>query len=710
MPQQEQQTTEPALEAATVKAITPATDDGDWVLDVLGAPYGGPYNGKDADGDAFDAETNFWLDRIGKRPVIHYHGATQKSPEIIGQELGYEQRADGVWFRVLLDKANEAAGRIWQAAKQGLARASSGAIQHLIRKDEAGRVLEWPIGELSLLDAGAGERPANPYAVAMPALMKCYKAAGLDLPPFAVEEPPAQDSADIIAEPAIAGTENIKMDTLTKEDVLALIEAQEAKRKEAAELDALKSKAAKYDELEAEVKALKATDGTKQVKRVPQPEQDAAPAVKTTVYSKWDGFSLGQLGLAWDMLKAVKADRPMELYRAMHAKVVKTIKDGDIYKDHITYGNGGAIMRELSPAVTAKAVKAVMGFDPMTADNKAIKSDELHGSDVADAGDEWVPALWSAELWDLVRNEAKVLSRFRQVEVPGESMPIPTLEGKTTIYKTAQTDDQSELTAAAAPASMSKVTTGQTTLTPVKNVAWLGWTGELTEDSILPIMPSLQAALRQDIQEQIDEMLISGDTATGSTNYSDYGNGSIDAAWRLLSVNGLRDYALANSKTSEATSLNAADFTALMAYIGTNGAYALNPDKLIWILDPAVYRQALLLGETLTADKAGGVGTFQSGRLVQVFGSDVIVSDRYGLTDTSGYIHNTTGNNVKGSFLLVRPDRWVVGFGRRVRIESPARDLVSIVTDTQHLIASFRIDFKYHSGGLGAALGYNVTV
>ena len=55
----------------TVKAVT--TGD-EWDLDVLGCPYGGPVNGKDAQGEYFDASTKFHEDKFGLPPAVYYHG------------------------------------------------------------------------------------------------------------------------------------------------------------------------------------------------------------------------------------------------------------------------------------------------------------------------------------------------------------------------------------------------------------------------------------------------------------------------------------------------------------------------------------------------------------------------------------------------------------------------------------------------------------
>ena len=73
-----------------------AAPEGEWVLDVLGVPYGGPYGGRDAHGEYFTPESDLWLERIPRRPVVYYHGLTERYevPAIIGEELGWERRQE----------------------------------------------------------------------------------------------------------------------------------------------------------------------------------------------------------------------------------------------------------------------------------------------------------------------------------------------------------------------------------------------------------------------------------------------------------------------------------------------------------------------------------------------------------------------------------------------------------------------------------------
>jgi hypothetical protein len=496
---------------------------------------------------------------------------------------------------------------------------------------------------------------------------------------------------------------------ITLEDVAALLDKRDQEKAAADRLAELEAIEKEHEALKAQIaEAAKEKKENEQVKRLQNPTPAAQPAPPVQVYSKWDGFTVSQLGLAYDLLKAQKTTPSMELFRVLHAKATKMVDTGEIYQKQIVRDKNDNILREFSPTENEKLVKAIKAIKPMElADTKATKADEVMYSTQAGFGDEWVPPIWSAELWDLVRNDTKVLQRFRQVEVPGESLTIPTLSGRTTVYKVGQTTDESTLDLPNALAVPTKAGTSNVTLTPVKGMAWLPVAEEFVEDSIIPVISSLEMALRADIAEQVDEILISGDTDTATTNISDTGNASIATTWHLLMVNGLRDYAFANSNTSDRGALTAEDFLAVMALLGTNGAFALDPEKLFWVLDPGVYRKVLALGEIITADKEGNAGTFTNGRLTQIFASDAFVTDQYGATDANGKIHNTTANNTKGSFLLVRPDRWVVGFGRRLRLRALAQGLTEAVTDTQHIVASFRLDFK--NNGEGSAVGFNIT-
>jgi HK97 family phage major capsid protein len=148
--------------------------DGDYVETgwrVLGVPFGGPIDGRDLDGEAFTPETDIWLKVGDKVNLTYYHGfdpdtigKKQKIPALIGRAtyVGADER--GHWFEPVLDIEEPLAQRLMKADITEL-RASSGAINHLVRKDAGGLISVWPVGELALFDINEWRLPANDFAV-----------------------------------------------------------------------------------------------------------------------------------------------------------------------------------------------------------------------------------------------------------------------------------------------------------------------------------------------------------------------------------------------------------------------------------------------------------------------------------------------------------------------------------------------------------------
>jgi len=140
---------------------------------VLGVPFGGIFEGRDADGETFSNKTDLWLQDGKSIPVTYYHGfgadepyTIQDIPVIIGIATFQKMNDEGYWFEVTLDQNEPLADRI-AATPQDKLRASSGAIGHLVRKTRQGVINVWPIGELALFDTNDWRQPANELAVVL---------------------------------------------------------------------------------------------------------------------------------------------------------------------------------------------------------------------------------------------------------------------------------------------------------------------------------------------------------------------------------------------------------------------------------------------------------------------------------------------------------------------------------------------------------------
>lgn len=155
-----------------IKAVQPQSEPG--VLDVLIAPFWGPYNGRDAHGQYFTPSTEFMHDVIPTPPVFYYHGAEMgEAPTPIGKSADRWVDDLGVWQTVMLDMTDPNARRTWQASLTGNAYASTGVVPaSLMVNYQTGEIEQWLIGEISLmvLDTQNDVEPANTYAIAMPRL------------------------------------------------------------------------------------------------------------------------------------------------------------------------------------------------------------------------------------------------------------------------------------------------------------------------------------------------------------------------------------------------------------------------------------------------------------------------------------------------------------------------------------------------------------
>lgn len=177
------------LHMTAVKALE------DWEIEIRAVPYG-----PDSDGQTFDANTDYMLENFNSPAIIYQHGVkpgmkeVEEHPVIIGKTKSVEQRSDGIYVRAILDKTIEYARRVWEAARKGIAVASSDSIAHLARlevagkrimyeKSRPGRIAVWPLAGVSLWDAVEGNaKPASRNAIALPAMKAIYREAGIQFP------------------------------------------------------------------------------------------------------------------------------------------------------------------------------------------------------------------------------------------------------------------------------------------------------------------------------------------------------------------------------------------------------------------------------------------------------------------------------------------------------------------------------------------------
>ena len=335
-----------------------------------------------------------------------------------------------------------------------------------------------------------------------------------------------------------------------------------------------------------------------------------------------------------------------------------------------------------------------------------LKADELSYTTQTGFGDEWVPELWSAQIWKKARQENVLLPLFRSVEMPGNPFELPVEGTDPTVHYVPETSDQAQLTFANSPIPDSKIGSGKVRLTAKKLALRVGFSSELVEDAIVPVLNIYREQAMRAITDSIDYVLLNGDTesgATGNINSDDAAPGSTE---RFLAFDGLRKLPLVTNTANAVDMGNVAPTLVQMrnTRFAIATRYSARPGDLAWVVDGNTYAQLLGLDEFLTMDKAGPLATAQTGQIGYIDGIPVFISAEMPLTGADGNV-STGGTNDRGTAICVYRPGWFVGYRRRIAVNV---DYLPYY-DSYQLTATVRLAFASFDNDVASAL-YNVAV
>ncbi len=700
------------------------SDSGDWEIEILGVPFGSPSD-RDSDGEFFTAQTKLHLDKFPTPPLVFFHGYNeQKQPDTqpiyVGKTTGYEVRRDGVWFRGVLDKAVAQAKAVWDAAQQGMARASSGSIAHLVRKAANGQLLEWPLAELSVFDTFNGKNPANRRAVVTPVMKMVYEQAGLSLPVDIEGESSETDGvevsdgllgSDVAATSQQREVSSIKSEDKTMEvnEIQKLVadgvasalkaeqdkrNAEEAQKKAVAEQVEAAVKAVK-DEAAAQVAAAKAE--ATEARRLPG-GNDAPYQTKFGNIAKYDSLDATDAAVLAGFVSAARKS-----------------------------GHGNGVSEDLRKYIAIQIAEGqdkdnqfVASKSAMKMANMPMKANELNQSTLANYGDEWIGVTYSTQLWDKIRLAAPIVAKIPTISVPqgSESVVIPLNGTAPTFYKVAQASAQDANPGRVTPTiTTTKKGTGNKTLTVSKLGAAINYTGELEEDSLIPWVSEMRRDLTLEAAEIMEHLVIDGDTDTSATTNINCIGGTPTGNEAYLLMNGFRKLALVTNTNNSrsAGTLTVEDYLETLKLMGLAGRNAAQKDQVDFIVDMWTHWKSLELAEVKSRD-VFVAPTIENGYLVNLYGHNIITSSNmhranqdttYGLkANTSGKVDlNTAANNTTGSILAVRWDQWRLGYKRMMTFETQ-RDAISDSTD---IVCMMRVGL-INRDTEASAISYNVTL
>jgi len=255
----------------------------------------------------------------------------------------------------------------------------------------------------------------------------------------------------------------------------------------------------------------------------------------------------------------------------------------------------------------------------------------------------YIPTTFSNRVLQLIRLQPSLAQLLPQVDMPSQTYKIPlSISGISVVY-----------VAPATSITLSNASAQGLTLDAKKLAAGVEVADEVTEDSIVAIMPEFQAALAQAFAEALENAILNGDTSSTDP---------------LLKVwNGI---------LKGAHSLDIGTFAAqhIQQACAQMGKLGVNPNEVVVVVNPAKFAEMVGWEEVSTVDKYGAQATIVTGELAKVYGKPVVVS-----AFVPASVHALVFN--RRAFLL--------GVRRGLRVETQ-RD---IVKQTDILVTTMRADF-----------------
>ncbi len=703
---------------------------------------------RDLQGEYFTPETDLGLEWYEQRPVLYHHGLDgSMKASVIGVIDTLKADDTGLWAEAQLDLRQRYVRTVQNLVERGILGWSSGSLPHLVEVESDGRIKCWPIVEGSLTPA-----PAEPRRTDVHTLKSAYSTLGLDISRLQL---PAENEPDATAKEPLAKEQDaplspssdlaIKSDiqeypvmdkaliillikavlertgsTMTDEEISALadqlvanvpqpeaaaVATEEGMQKTLAQAAPIVAKAvSEFFDAKQKTEASRQAAAKAAVNNV---AINDVPASRAGGFSS-PGHSNGSNPQITNM-RTPYADMSSEdmSYYVMMRNAVRA--KGKL----APWQPESAFIRELAAKTDKDYVEGKIRFEDENQTRAALKSinflkaNELDYSTQAGFGDEWVPDLWSSQLWEKARLDNVILPLFKTVEMPSNPYEWPIEGADPTVYYVPETTNENQLALNDAnnPTPDSKVGSGKVTFNAKKLSLRVGISAELVEDSIIGVAAQYRKQAIRAIEDAIDNVLLNGDTdATASTNINLI-DGTPAATAKYLSMNGLRKLWIITTAANGVDGGSAAVTLAQLrsARFSLDRAYSAKPDDLVVITHSEAYAKLLGLSEFITMDKAGALATAMTGQIGFVDGMRVLVSNEYALTNAAGKIPAAGGT--LGSYTVAYRPGWYVDYRRRI---SASMDFIPYF-DSYQLSATVRLAFVNRDAEVAAGV-YNSLV
>lgn len=671
---------------------------------------------------------NTWFDRANPPsmaldflpvPLCLEHGEGEAGKDIIGSvnKVWFDQT--GIAFEGRVDRAYPLFGAVIDKIQRALYKTSSGSVPHLVEFDDDGRFVKWPLAELSLTEYPAedmmpsvtlirshfgesyessaegaggstGEREQarsttdSHRTMTMPTLAelvqsgnatpeqlieallqepgmtpeKLMQAIGAGNPPSAMSEPSAPAQAPAAAgiqpnAPAIpAPAQPSNNDVLAQ--IQALLAGRSAPQTPAPAPTALTAQAL-TEVLRAAFNPPAAQPPTTATPNNPIRSGGQTPGyVNVQVTDPYAHLTPEVMALGYELADAVRGHHKIDLQLS------------DAYK---------RAMAEKAMRAKDQGSKAMNDWT-VTRSLPWKRADEVMQTAPSGTPDEWVKDYNGTSLWESLRADVKLIDLMKKKgmdegEIPqgfkGETIP---LEGTDpTWYNAPEATDLNAASGMITPTfSSSKYGTGEKSVSVGKLSAAITFSREWQEDNLIAALPEIQRKIRVTGAEQLETILLLGDTATGANvniNLIDSTPAAQPAKPAYTVLNGLFKLPLVTYTNGTLDCLNTMSETLFLQILALMPAKSRNKEKLLYVIDSDSMLVALNIPSVKTKD-VNSAATVENGVITRMWGVDLHELPLLTLANTAGKISNTGSNNVRGRGLLIRPDQWVWRWKRRM--------------------------------------------
>lgn len=300
-------------------------------------------------------------------------------------------------------------------------------------------------------------------------------------------------------------------------------------------------------------------------------------------------------------------------------------------------------------------------------------------------GAELIPTAFSATLVDKLYLAMRVAGLFVRFTMPTDPYRWPVQTGFATAYRMSEalTDNQF-FTSLVTP---STPTTTNVLFEAEKLAAATFWSDELTQDSIIAILPFVGDNVVLAISRAIETAYLNG-----SDDLTNLDNAAGTKLWTATadarnSWDGIRRQV----EESTVTMVDGGTLTAaLLRSTGANmGVYGVDPGSLAWIVGPKSLTLFLGLTEVITMEKFGPMATIVSGQLAQVDGKPVVPSEFIYENLNASAVYDAT-TTTKTMALLAHRRAFYMGDRRQVTLEQDR----NILAGQNVMVGVWRGDMK----------------